>query len=302
MKKTLFLTPVLLLLLRVSQWIAQCGKRKSLLVLGGCLGSCFFYMLGKQRKRAIRHIQKAYPDSSLKQVENIAHDVFRTMGKNFFEWLRIPALSKERINELVQVHGLEQVNEVLSVGKGGIIVTAHVGNWEYVGAYFTLNGYPGTVIAKDIPYTSVNKMLVDIRASTGLRTIYSHESIKKAIQCLKNNELLGIVPDQDIKRVKGVFIDFFGTPAFTPVGPTILAALSQAPIIPCFMIRQGMFYDLFIEKPIHIFYTNKKDINNVAWLQENTVKWHSVVSAYIQKYKEQWVWFHRRWKTKEVPI
>ena len=127
-----------------------------------------------------------------------------------------------------------------------------------------------------------------------VNVIYRDESPRKILKVLKENRIVGIVADQDVESVEGVFVDFFGHPAYTPAGPAALARASGASLIPVLIMRENGKHSLVVEKPIELADTGDKEKD----LVENTRRWSSVIESYIRKYPEQWVWLHRRWKTK----
>ena len=103
-----------------------------------------------------------------------------------------------------------------------------------------------------------------------------------------------LLADQDVDSVDGIFVDFFGKPAHTPKGPVALALATGAPLVPCFMIREKNCHKLVLEDPIELEEKSDKD----ETIKFNTQKWSRIVESYIRRYPEQWVWMHRRWKTK----
>ena len=107
--------------------------------------------------------------------------------------------------------------------------------------------------------------------------------------------MLGMLADQDIDSVEGIFVNFFGRPAYTPVGPVKISMASGAPIISCYMIRKkDGNYDFMVEDPIFV----EKGDNRESSVRFYTEKWTLILESYIKKYPDQWVWMHRRWKTK----
>lgn len=131
------------------------------------------------------------------------------------------------------------------------------------------------------------------RQKTGLKCIGRGASIKGAIQCLRRNEILGILADVDTK-VDGVFVDFFGHPAYTPKGPVSIALKTGAGLLPAFMIRQkDNTHKLIIEKELKLITTG----NSEEDIKINTEAFTKIIESYIRKYPDHWVWFHDRWKT-----
>jgi len=132
------------------------------------------------------------------------------------------------------------------------------------------------------------------REVVGMKVIYRGASVKNGLRCLKRNEILGILPDVDT-RADGVFVDFFGRSAYTPIGPAAIALKTQASIVPAFIIRQpGDFHRVVIEKPLQLQITGQKDVD----IQVNTQLFTKAIESYVRRYPTQWIWMHPRFKTR----
>jgi KDO2-lipid IV(A) lauroyltransferase len=182
----------------------------------------------------------------------------------------------------------------MAKGKGVIIVTGHFGNWEIMPITLKIKGYPGAVVGRRIYFEKYDRYLNSLRAYHGVNIIYRDESPRKILKIIRSGGIVGIVADQDVDSVEGVFVDFLGREAYTPAGPAALAKVTGAALIPAFMIRQGSKHRLIFDRPIELVDTGDKDKDLIT----NTQAWSDVVASYIRKYPDQWVWMHRRWKTK----
>lgn len=275
------------------KWVVKFMPRKPALFLGAAGGGLCFVLLRKQRRRSIENLSKAFGNNQNNYF--IAKSVFRNLGMNFIEWLQMSSLNKKKINDIVKITGVEKIDKALENGKGAIIITSHFGNWEYISAFLVLNGYKGSVVAREIYYSLYNKLLVDMRNSVGVKTLYRNGSVRGLIKVLRNNGLLGILPDQDTDKVEGVFVNFFGRPAYTPTGPVSLALATGANLIPCFIRREGRRHHIYVEEPMALTVLD----NKAETIKINTERMSAVAESYIRKYPEQWVWMHNRWKTKD---
>jgi len=268
------------------------------LKIGEAGGSFAYKLLKKERQKTLSNLEIAF--GALKgepERERIARQVFKNLGKNLVEWIRIPQWDKEDLKQIVtEVEGIDNLEKALVLGKGVIMLTAHLGCWELLGCYLVEQGYPGVVIAKKIYYKKFNDYLEKIRFSHNIEIVYRAESARKSLNHLKQNKMLGILPDQDILEIDGVFVDFFGRPAYTPKGPVFLAMISKAPIIPCFIVRkEDNTHKIIIKKALELEQTGDKESDMLV----NTQKWSRDLEACIAQYPEQWVWMHRRWKNRE---
>lgn len=257
----------------------------------GAMGRFAFRHLPKERKKTLAHLAIAFPDLPASRLEKIGEEAFANYGHTLAELGLLEKLLP-KLNKM-QVTGREHFDAGLAKGRGVIAVTAHFANWELLGGWLAMSGYPGSVVARRIYYEPYDRELVAVRAKMRLETIYRDESPRRILRALRDNRVLGIVPDQDVDTVEGVFVDFFGRPAYTPTAPVRFAAASGAPLVPCFLIREEGRYRIAIEPPIELVRTGDKDKDLVT----NTQKWVSLQEEYIRRYPHLWVWNHKRWKS-----
>lgn len=267
------------------------------LAIGGFLGNCIYYLLPKYRKITVDNLNLALGrEKSPGEIKRISKAVFRNLGKNAAELVNFPKINEKNINDFVTLKNKHILDEAFRKGGGIIVITAHIGNWELMAAALRLNKYPGVTVGRRIYFDKYDQYLNYLRKTHDVNVIYRDDSPRKILKVLKENRIVGIVADQDVDSVEGVFVNFFGRPAYTPAGPVAIARASGAALIPVFIIRKNGRHELIIEEPIELTDTGDKS----ADLIKNTQKWSDVVESYIRKYPEQWVWMHRRWKTKPV--
>ncbi len=263
---------------------------------GGTLGKLSFRLLSKERKKTLTHLNYAFGDSkSHAELQKIGLAMFENYGRMAAE-LALYKKLVANIDEFVTIEGREHLDQALSRGDGVIGIVSHFGNWEYLGGTLALKGYKGSVIARRIYYEKYDKMLVSIRNRFGEKTIYRDRSAKEILKTLRQNHILGFVVDQDVENIDGVFVNFFGKPAFTPSAPVRLSLASGAPLLPLFILRQGMKHRIFIEPAMELTETGDKEKDIIT----NTQKWVTIQEKWIRQYPEQWVWNHKRWKTQPI--
>ena len=267
--------------------------------MGGFLGRCSYYILARERRKALANLAIAYGDSmSVRWRRRVARAVFANLGRNFAELALYPRLDSRNIHDMVRMEGKEIVDRALREGRGIIIITGHIGNWELIPAYFTALGYTGGVVARRVYYEKYDRLLVRLRRSRGFRVFYRDESPKPILRALRNNEIVGILADQDVRKLPGVFVDFFGRPAYTPTAPVLLAVKSGAPLAPARIIREGRRHRIVVEEPLPL----RRDGDIRANLEYNTRLWSAAIERYVREHPEQWVWMHRRWRTTPADI
>jgi len=259
-------------------------------------GWAAWQMLPKERRKVIQHLEIAFGSSkSSSEYYRIGQAVFQNLGKTAVDTLRIPKLSKTDLEALIlERHVFERVEEALKGGDGLICATAHIGNWELIPVVIASRGYQGGVIGRRIYYEPFNRVLEKIREGAGAKVFYRDESPKPILSALKKNQIVGVLPDQDVDSLDGVFIPFFGKLAYTPSAPAKLSLASGAPILPLFMIRRESRYEL--------------QCGDIIWPEEGaskeeavlkiTKRISNVIESYVKQYPEQWVWMHRRWRSR----
>ena len=262
-------------------------------VFGGFVGRAVFYILPKERKKTLAHLRFAFGhEKPEKEIRQIGAKMFEHYGRTVAELAMINKIIS-RFDEIVTASGYEHFDKGLKAGKGVVVTIAHFGNWEIMGGYTAMKGYPCTVIARKIYYEKYDRLLVDLRNKMKVETIYRDASVKSMLSVLKKNRMLGFVVDQDVASVDGVFANFFGHPAFTPTAPVRFALAAAAPIIPVFIVREGMRHHMIVEPAIELTETGNKEED----VRTNTQKWVDVQEKYIRRYPHLWVWNHKRWKT-----
>lgn len=260
-------------------------------------GKAAFALAWKYRKTAIENLDSVFPG---KHAENVrtARAMFVNMARNGAEWIKLYSMPPEAINTMVtEMEGREHLDAVLAEGNGALALGYHFGNWELVATFLRQQGYEGAVVAKEIYFYKYDQLLTGLRERFGLSTIYRDESPRKMLRVLKDGKVLGVVPDQDVEKVEGVFVDFFGKPAYTPVAPVKLASAARTRILPTVMIRKpDNTHKLVIAEPIG---PGPRERLSGDDIRKYTRDWNIILEGHVTRHPEQWVWLHRRWKTRE---
>ncbi len=262
--------------------------------VGSLLGRAAGRLLVGQRRLVEAHLAQALSGVlSPNQRRAVARRVFINLGRTAAEWLRFPHWSRAHLQRLVRAEGVDHVRQALAEGRGAIVVSGHFGNWEMGPAYFAGLGFEGAVLARRLRYPEYEEFLYEARRRHGVPTL-ARGSLKEVAEVLRRNHLIGMLPDQDVDSLEGIFVDFFGRPAYTPVGPAALSVVTGAPIIPCFVIREPNGFRLVVEPALRA----PSGVSRTESIRRLTEAWSRVVEGYIRRYPDQWVWMHRRWKTR----
>ncbi|MBM4352009.1 MAG: lysophospholipid acyltransferase family protein [Deltaproteobacteria bacterium] len=275
----------------------RCLSPNVFILLSKFLGSAVFCLIKKYRERVIQNLTLAFgKEKDSKEIEKLAREVFFNFTLTPLESVYAYLHPFERFLLKIDIEGEEYLRSALALGKGVIALGAHLGPFTLVGARLSLEGYRFNLIFNEGNYPKLWKRMGDYQRRLGqnpfpLKPIIS--SLKKSLNCLRRNEILYLIADEQQRR-GGIPTPFFGQVAFTPGGPAILSLKTGAPILPMFIVREKNFpRRLVIGPPIAIEPTFhlEKDIETL------TVKFTKVIEDTVRQYPGQWSWLNRRWKT-----
>lgn len=260
--------------------------------LGARLGRTV-YALGTRRDVTLDNLRHAYPDRDATWIETIARRSYAHLGREMVATLRLRSTTPASLIERSTVEGLDDVREGLGEGLGAVLVTGHLGNWEVGSACLTARG-----LAMDGVMQRQSNPLADAainanRERLGIHPIDRRHAAKLGLRTLREGRVLGFVSDQDA-RSGGVFVPFFGRPASTHRGPALLALRTGAPLFAATGIRaEDGRYDCRIQR-----ITASREGEPEVVVERLTAAYTRVLEAAIRTAPEQYLWQHRRWKTK----
>jgi len=267
--------------------------RKSGLRLFSRIGLIACRIYSKERKIALKNTAVAFPDMDPVIRDAFVKASFSALGKNVYDALRLNFTGREDVLALCDIEGEENIAEPYKSGRGVIALTGHIGCWELMAAYMSHRGYRVSVIAQRLPDRVLNEWLVRLRERHGLKVIQRGMSAISAMKVLKRGEVLGVLIDQDID-VDGMFVPFFGAPAFTPIGTALLALKTGAAIVPMaiHMEPDGRHRIVIMEELEH----PPQGLVPQERIRILTERCSLAVEKLVRLYPQQWVWFHDRWK------
>lgn len=230
-------------------------------------------------------------------IHTLAERFYRELGVSLVEFLRLPAMSPAAIAASVRYEGIEHLDAALARGKGVILFTAHLGNWEIGSALLGIIDYPVTAIAHPQHVPLLDALFSRLREAHGLRVVLDTD-LRGCIEVLKRNECLAIVGDVNA-RTPGAFVNFFGRPAATHTGAAYLARLTGAVVLPLFDTRQSNGTHLLrIDPPIEMVVTGDRRQD----LLVNTIRLQRVIEAEVRRRPHEWFWLLQRWKTRPEDV
>ena len=262
-------------------------------------GTIAYALCTRERKIAIAALTRVYSsERSPAEIRALTRDVFRHTASIAIDWFILRRWTREKIERTFPdfVADARRAHEVVKSAGGGMVgITAHLGNWEIlslISAHFA----PGLLIpiAQRLYFEKYQDFLHHLRTSHGNQVIYTDESPRKMIRALRDGCFLGFLPDQDVRTNRGVFVDFFGLPAWTVTFPVGLARREGVKMFLAVVVREGKGFRLVHRGPFDVPSTNYEEADLLA----GTQLWTRVLEEEIRKHPEQWSWLHPRWRTK----
>jgi KDO2-lipid IV(A) lauroyltransferase len=265
--------------------------------LGRCLGDLAYLLVRRHRATVLAEMQRCFPDESPVVLRARLRRVYQGMAMNYVEVFRWMGGGDAELDARVRVEGREHFEAAVARGRGALVLTAHTGNWDLMGLW-AARRYPLTIISKDLRQAGVNRFWMEARQRFGLKIVPAHNSYRSCLQVLRRKEVLGFILDQNMTRMEGIFVDFFGKPACTTPGLAFLAAHAQAPVVPCFMLRDpDGWHRLLIGPPL-----DPPADRQPATIQAATQHYTRLIEDVIRRHPDQWIWMHRRWRTVPLPV
>ncbi len=262
--------------------------------LGRGLGRLFYAIDRRHRETAMENMRLAGYGEALSR--SLSREVFANLGVTLLEVMRIPYLSASRIDGLVRCEGREVLDRALARGRGVILITGHMGNWELMAAWYALKGYKIDVVVRDLDSPLAARLMDWLRTCHGHAMVRKKRSMRRLLRTLAGGGMAGLLIDQNVARVEGVFVDFFSVPACTNKGPAMLAMASGAAVIPTFIHRGDSGHVISIGPEIEVVKTGDREKD----VLENTARFTAAMEEAVSRNPAEWFWVHRRWKTRPL--
>jgi Kdo2-lipid IVA lauroyltransferase/acyltransferase len=249
------------------------------------------------RRIALFNLSMALPELGPRRHAEIADGVFRSIARLLVSFARLPSLRKENLDRWIRWEGAEHYEEALRRGRGVLFATGHLGNWELSAYAHAILSEPMNVVVRPLDNPWLDRLVERRRAGSGNCPIYKKDFARGILKALAANGAVGILIDQNAAGEGSVFVDFFGMRAATGTGFVKLAAHSGATVIPGFALWSGeeQRYVLRFYPPVAMSGDAERD----------TQALQAALEAIIRAHPDQWLWIHRRWKTRppgEAPL
>ena len=264
------------------------------------MSTATFRILGSRLRSGMRNLEIAFPEMSAAERDRVLQESVENIGRTVVEFARFRPENAADSESIVQfdfdTEEFAAYKKAKSQGRGVIMPTAHIGNWEVLLSGFALQYEPIYFTARELDNPLIDKMFEGRRAEFGSRQFYKTDSAKEVLRALKAGESVGVLPDVNVLPNEGVFVPFFGTLACTTSGVARLALKANALIFPMFAIwdEQRKKYIVHNGRPIEPANTGDGNRN----ILETTAAFTSEIEKIVRKFPQQWLWIHRRWKTR----
>ena len=264
--------------------------------VGAQIGAIAFGLLGRLRRVGLRNLELAYPEWAPEQRIATLRLVYRNLGWLLAEFCLMGRYTREQSSEFIEYDGLEHYLAARERGKGVLVLTGHLGAWELSSFYHSLMGYPMSLVIRRLDNPLVDEFVNRIRCLHGNRVIHKDDFARGLLSSMHRGETVGILMDTNMTPPQGVFVPYFGVDACTASGLARVALHSGAAVLPGFLVweQAEKKYVLRFGKELELIGTGDMASDIVA----STALFTATIEAYVRRYPEQWLWVHRRWKTR----
>lgn len=238
------------------------------------------------RRTALRNLELA----GFADRERIVKGVFRSIARSLVSFAKLPRINKHNVHQWIRYEGLENFTAARARGRGVLVATGHLGNWELSAFTHALMTAPMYIVVRPLDNPRIDEFVERRRALSGNHIIRKKEAAREILRALKAGDAVGILIDQNTTPEEGVFIDFFGRKACAGTAFVKFAHHSGAAVVPGFA--------LWTEREKRYVLRFYPEVAMSGDVQADTQSVHSVLESVIREYPDQWLWIHRRWKTR----
>jgi len=265
-------------------------------LLADGLASAIFHSLGRLRRVGERNLSLALPDLPGSERSRILRSVYRYLGWQLVEFCRMPRYTRENTRGWIRTDGLEHYLAAEALGRGVLVLTGHLGVWELSSFYHSLMGHPMGMVIRRLDNGRLDEFVNDIRCLHGNRVLHKDDFARGLLSAMHAGGAVGILMDTNMTPPQGEFLKFFGITACTASGLARIALKTGAAVLPGFMLWEPAEkkYVLHFGPELHFSETGDTETDVLAATQ----KCNDVLESWIRRYPEQWLWIHRRWKTR----
>lgn len=260
------------------------------------LAQLFYLLHFRLRQVGMRNLAMVFPEKSKAERKRILRGVFTSLGRQLAELCQFPRYTPENVQQVVVYDGLENYERAYAKGNGVLFLTAHFGAWELSAFAHSLHGHWLHVVMRPMDNAYLDRLLQSYRTMHGNKTVAKDNFVRGLLAAMKAGETVGILMDTNMTPPQGVFVDFFGIAACTASGLARIALRTDAAVVSGFTIWDPGLkkYRLRFDPALELIRTGHLEADIVA----NTQLFTKVIEDYVRTYPDQWLWVHRRWKTR----
>jgi KDO2-lipid IV(A) lauroyltransferase len=268
--------------------------------VGEALAWIAYLVAVRHRRIGMTNLAIAFPERSLRERRRILRASMLNLGRTVMELLYLPVLSDADLRHMVRFEDEQRWEEAITAERdtGGMILSGHFGNWELCVFAHGRRGYPLTMVHRTLANPYIDRWFNALRARAGTVLLRKSSAAIGALRAVRRGGLLVLPFDQNSVRNLGVFVPFFGVPACTNAGLALIALRTGAPVVPVFLVREGRSARHVVHLPPFLYAERTGDLE--ADVVRNTERFSLVFEDMVRRYPEQWLWVHRRWKTRPL--
>ena len=263
---------------------------------GISIGLLFYLLHARLRRVGMRNLEIAFPEMPKRERRRIVRRLFIHLGRQLAEFCLFPRYTKENVGRVAVYDGFENFEAARARGKGVIFLTGHFGGWEVGSFVHSLHGNPIRIVVRPLDNPYLDAFVDRYRTLHGNSTFGKQDFARGLLTAMKKGATVGILMDQNVTPPAGVFVDFFGQPACTASGIARVAQRTDAAVVPGFTIWDKALgkYRIHFDPALTLARSGDDDKDAIT----NTALFTKVIEKYAREYPEQWLWVHRRWKTR----
>ena len=270
---------------------------------GQAIGALAYQALPRLRRTGERNLRLAFPGASPEWREQTLRGVYRSLGWQLAEFCQMRRYTAQNTRSFLRYEGLEHFERAQALGRGVLIVTGHLGAWELSSYYHSVMGHPMSMVIRRLDNDRVDRFVNRIRCLHGNQVLHKDDFARGLLAAMRAGRSVGILMDTNMTPPQGVFVPFFGLAACTASGLARVAHKTGAAVLPGFLLwhQEERKYVLHFYPEVEIERTGDAEADAL----ENTARCTSAIERVIRAYPEQWLWVHRRWKTRpagEPPV
>ena len=265
--------------------------------LGRSVGQLAYALAANLRKTGATNLRLAFPEKTDEEREKLLRECFDSLGRQLGFFSQFSTRSLDELKNMVEPHGLEHLENAKAQMNGGLLLfTAHLGAWELTSFGPSLFGHPFSFLVRRIDNAKIEQLVDRTRVRFGNETIDKLSAARSMLKLLRANGVLGLLPDLNALDSEAIFVDFFGVPAATNFIMAKLALRTKSPIIPIFAPwdEQKGKYLLLVGPPVSFAPTGNEEED----VRALTMTLSQLIENQIRRYPGQWLWIHKRWKTR----